>query len=61
MVKKKSIQSVHADESDRAKISANVSNESLLETTQEIDTPQGIVNFLQKRHGLYNFEQKRRY
>ena len=45
MEKKKSIQSVHADESDRAKISANVSNESLLETTQEIDTPQGIDNF----------------
>ena len=31
------------------------------ELTEEIDTPQGIVNFLQKRHGVYNFEQKKRY
>ncbi len=32
------------------------------ELTEEIDTPQGIVNFLQKRHGVFNFSpQPKRY
>ena len=61
MEKKKSIQSVQADESNGAKMSASVSKENVLESMPEIDTPQGIVNFLQKRHGVYNFKQKKRY
>ena len=28
------------------------------ELTEEIDTPQGIVNFLQKRHGVFNFSPR---
>ena len=61
MEKKKSKQSVQVDESNGEKMSTTVSKENVLESMPEIDTPQGIVNFLQKRHGVYNFEQKKRY
>ena len=31
------------------------------ELTVEVDTPEGIVSFLQKRNGIYNFDFKNRY
>jgi len=31
------------------------------ELTNEIDTPEGIVSFLEKRNGVYNFDFKNRY
>ena len=49
MENKKTIQSVHANGSDGEKILAKIDNQSLLEEAVEVDTPKGIVNFLQKR------------
>ena len=31
------------------------------ELTVEVDTPEGIVSFLQKRNGIYNFDFRNRY
>ena len=31
------------------------------ELTQIIDTPEGIINFLEKRNGIHNFDFKNRY
>ena len=62
MENKKTIQSVHANGSDGEKILAKINNQSLLEEAVEIDTPKGIVNFLQKRNGTkFPYITKHRY
>ena len=62
MENKKTIQSVHANGSDGEKILAKINNQSLLEEAVEVDTPKGIVNFLQKRNGTkFPYITKHRY
>jgi len=44
-----------------AKLSSITKLGKLQELAEEIDTPEGIVNFLQKRNGISNYETKSRY
>ncbi len=40
---------------------STITKEKIPSLTEEIDTPEGIVNFLQKRNGLYSKDYTSRY